>query len=98
MGEWNVTAADVEAVVSELVTNAIQATRLPIHVWMLADEYRRNILILCSDASSQAPVTMAPDDDSENGRGLMIVTALSKEWGWHRGRDGKMLWALCGVT
>jgi hypothetical protein len=38
---------------------------------------------------------MDADDDAENGRGLLLVQAVSVRWGWHFPPDigGKVVWA-----
>jgi hypothetical protein len=57
---------------------------------------RAQVLIFVRDASPLPPVTN--DDianDAENGRGLMIVQAMSARWGWDfpPGLGGKVVWA-----
>ena len=86
--EWGLTAfsESTELLISELVTNAMrisQATvRCPlVRFWLVSD--RAQVLIFVWDASPLPPVTN--DDianDAENGRGLMIVQAMSARWGW----------------
>ena len=92
----------VALVISELVTNAVIASRAlgagpsPVRFWLLSD--RREILILVSDASPHPPGRMSPTEDTESGRGLMLVEAVSKRWGWYRAAEaieGKFVWALC---
>ena len=54
------------------------------------------ILILVWDASSQPPVLMGVTDEAERGRGLMLVEAISEQWGWYSREDGdgKFVWAI----
>jgi hypothetical protein len=35
--------------------------------------------------------------DAETGRGLLLIEALSTQWGFYvpDGGDGKIVWALC---
>lgn len=90
---------DIELAVSELVTNAVQATwRLnltvpePVTVRM-ADE-GQDVLVEVSDASTEKPAPFTPRDAIEGGRGLLIVASLSDEWGsYPRGPAGKVVWA-----
>ena len=39
---------------------------------------------------------MDTSDEAENGRGLMLVEAISEQWGWYvrEGSDGKFVWAI----
>jgi anti-sigma regulatory factor (Ser/Thr protein kinase) len=99
--EWGVAglSEDVELAVSELVTNAVRASRSlpqprPVRLWLLADTTR--LLILVWDASEQAPVRVDADADIEGGRGLLLVEALSSQWGWYGTTEtgGKIVWAL----
>lgn len=99
--EWGLTALQesTELLVSELVTNAIQAARAatgatPVRLWLLSDTVR--VVILVWDASPEPPVPMSSDDDAENGRGLLLVDALSDQWGSYPVLDegGKVVWAL----
>jgi len=102
--EWGLSAqADsTELVVSELVTNAVQASRAmeqaaPVRVWLLAD--KAQIVILVWDASPHPPVRTESSDDAENGRGLLLVEAISEQWSWYsdqQGTGGKFVWARLG--
>jgi hypothetical protein len=33
-----------------------------------------------------------PDDDGVGGRGLLLVEALSTDWGWASGAEGTTVW------
>jgi anti-sigma regulatory factor (Ser/Thr protein kinase) len=99
--EWGLTSLgeSTELVVSELITNAVKASRAvmhdsPVRLWLVSDLAR--ILILVWDASPQPPVRVSASGEAENGRGLMLVEAISERWGWY-GRDdgaGKFVWAI----
>ena len=55
-------------------------TCLVIHVW---------------DASDQMPVLKDVAAGEENGRGLMLVAALGKDWGCYRTAEGgKSTWVM----
>jgi anti-sigma regulatory factor (Ser/Thr protein kinase) len=98
--EWQLTGLSdsAELVVSEIVTNAIQITQAnertaPVRLWLLAD--RAQLLILVWDASPLPPLRVSTSDDTENGRGLLLVDTLTTRWDYfphHSG--GKMVWAL----
>jgi hypothetical protein len=54
------------------------------------------ILILVWDASPQPPVRVNASGEAENGRGLILVEAISEQWGWYGcdDRNGKFVWAI----
>jgi anti-sigma regulatory factor (Ser/Thr protein kinase) len=78
-----------ELLVSELITNAVLATRaldapLPFSVRLWLHANRRRALITVWDADPQPPVLQENMDRyAENGRGLMLVDNLSGHWGWY---------------
>jgi anti-sigma regulatory factor (Ser/Thr protein kinase) len=103
--EWGVPAlADIaELLVSELVTNAVQASELlktradlgtvpAIRVWTTSDG--GCLVIHVWDASDQMPVLNDSAADAENGRGLLLVSALGKDWGAYRKTQGKVVWVM----
>ena len=86
-----------ELLVSELVTNAVRASRemtwvCAVRLWLLSDSAR--ILILVWDASPQPPVLTEVTGEAEHGRGLRIVDAVSEQWGWYASGNGKFVWAI----
>jgi len=100
--EWHLTAQadNAELVVSELVTNAITASRAtnpdsPVRLWLLSDTAR--ILILVQDDNPHPPVRTEPGTQTEGGRGLLLVEAISSRWAWYLpgpGGAGKVTWAI----
>ena len=97
--EWGLaTLTDsTELVVSELVTNAVQASRAtgqgaPVRLSLLSDQAQ--ILILVWDASPHPPLRADVSDETENGRGLLLVEAISKQWAWYfpPNEGGKYVW------
>jgi hypothetical protein len=97
--EWRIDGPDVELIASELLTNSLHATPVwPVDLFMFADAERRSVLIMVWDASPTPPALIPPDDASEGGRGLLIVDAVSKQWGWRPGQVGKIIWSLVEVT
>lgn len=98
--EWGLTAFSerVELLVSELVTNAMQISQAtaqsgPVRLWVVSDGTQ--VMIFVWDASLRPPVSAEPGGDSENGRGLLIVQAVSAQWGWDYppSLGGKVVWA-----
>jgi len=99
--EWGLSAfsENAELLVSELMTNATQASLsteliLPVRLWLSSDQSR--LLIQVQDTSCDPPAPTGGVDDDERGRGLLIVEAISTKWGWDIKEDnsGKIVWAL----
>lgn len=99
--EWGLSAfsENAELLVSELMTNATQASLsteliLPVRLWLSSDQSR--LLIQVQDTSCYPPAPTGGVDDDERGRGLLIVEAISTKWGWDIKADnsGKIVWAL----
>lgn len=94
------TRVGAELLVSELVTNAVQAGRAaaqscPVRLCLRAN--RTRLLILVWDASPIPPTRLSASGNAENGRGLLLVEALSERWAWYfvpQDRGGKVVWAL----
>ena len=42
------------------------------------------------------PGVRSADDDDEGSRGLVLVEAVSQQWGYYPTADGKAVWALLG--
>lgn len=108
--EWGLgdLADTVELVVSELVTNAVQASvdhdgrpryspehgLACVHLRLSTDGLA--VLVEVWDESAKPPTPVQPNLADEGGRGLMLVDALTERWGWSlppSGR-GKVVWAL----
>jgi anti-sigma regulatory factor (Ser/Thr protein kinase) len=98
--EWGLTnlGESTELLVSELITNAVKASRAvtqasAVRLWLMSDLAR--ILILVWDTSPQPPVRVNATGGAENGRGLILVEAVSEQWGWYSQDDitGKFVWA-----
>lgn len=99
--EWGITefSEGVELLVSELLTNAVKASRYldgisPVRLWLLSDKAR--VLTLVWDANPRPPVRMSIDEEAEGGRGLVLVETLSQKWDWyaHPELGGKVVWSL----
>jgi anti-sigma regulatory factor (Ser/Thr protein kinase) len=99
--EWGLArlAESAELAASELTTNAVMASRMAtrtaaVRLWLASD--RAQVLIIVWDASPQPPVRVDASDNAENGRGLMLVEAISEQWGWccRDDTEGKFVWAM----
>lgn len=78
---------DASQIVTELVTNAVQATAQlprprPVHLALSSGHCW--LLISVADASPLAPLLRDPRPDAISGRGLAVVGALADRWGWQR--------------
>ncbi len=90
LSEWRQRdqAETVELLVSELITNAVQASAgltpgvAPVRLWLRSNH--KHVLIQVWDGNPQLPVPRDPDPESEGGRGLLLVDTLSTEWGSYR--------------
>jgi len=95
---WQVSPETIkvaELLVSELATNAIKVscpelTRLPyssldgvVRICLTLRLLPGRVVIEVFDNDPRPPVKADADTDAENGRGLMLVDALSKEWGYY---------------
>jgi len=99
--EWGIgnLGDSAELLVTELITNAVRASGeagqdSAVRLWLLSDSAQ--ILILVWDASPRPPVLADAGDEAEHGRGLMLVDAVSEQWGWYtrEDSDGKFVWAI----
>ena len=108
--EWGIDhlADTVELIVSELVTNGIRASEglsgswfdgewapgtPPVRLWLFSD--RQCVLVRVWDGNEVLPEQRILDEDSESGRGLCIVEAVSEKYGVFvlDGGNGKIVWA-----
>ena len=102
--EWGLPrdlVSDAEIVVSELTTNACDASvvlpdRPPVTLRLLA---AGSSLVI--EAWDQSPLDLEPREagaEDECGRGLTVVAALSTRWGCQRtGSRRKVVWAECAL-
>jgi len=113
--EWGLgaLAETVELVVSEIVTNAIRASvvvagdrcrraepaGVPVVRLLLATN-RRRALVQVWDGCPSKPQRQHPGPDVESGRGLLLIEALSADWGTYApaGCPGKIVWCVIADT
>ncbi|MGW2938018.1 SpoIIE family protein phosphatase [Streptomyces sp. NPDC001156] len=92
LNQWGLEqlAESTELIVSELVTNAIRHGTGIIGLRLI-----RHDVLTCevSDTSSSYPRLRHPRTTDENGRGLLLVSKLSRRWGTRYTPDGKLIWA-----
>jgi anti-sigma regulatory factor (Ser/Thr protein kinase) len=84
---------DASVVLVELITNAIRSNdAIDVDLYPSGDSGRLHVEV--HDTCQEAPVQQSPGDDEENGRGLLLIAALAKEWGWTPTHDGKIVHAV----
>ena len=104
------TADAAELLVSELVTNAVRFSGIPVStleyseranagvVWLSVRHFREGLLIEVFDADANPPVLTDAAEEAENGRGLLLVDALSKEWSYFfPSCGGKVVYCLIEI-
>jgi anti-sigma regulatory factor (Ser/Thr protein kinase) len=97
-----------ELLVSELVTNAVKATGGATgairggrrgrgsSIYLCLSTFSEKLLIEVWDRCDEPPHRRTASDDDENGRGLVLVQALSKDWGYETlNSGGKIVWCEC---
>jgi anti-sigma regulatory factor (Ser/Thr protein kinase) len=90
---WNIPIDPEVAVLltSELVTNAIRheaSGKIMLTITCVCGLLRVDVY----DTSHSAPVPVDAPGDAETGRGLMLVTTLSTDWGYHLTSVGKSVY------
>jgi anti-sigma regulatory factor (Ser/Thr protein kinase) len=94
---WSVdpdTVSVAEVVVCELASNAAKASHPDDVVAIRLTATSRSVLIELWDGNDAGPRITDPDTESEDGRGLLMVGALSSRWSWYRAKTrGKVVWA-----
>ncbi|MCE6995512.1 ATP-binding protein [Saccharothrix sp. S26] len=84
--------ADARLVVSELVSNAYEHGRHPLHVRL--HRARNLIRIEVTDLSPQVPIVGRSSVRVTRGRGMVLVDRLCHRWGAVRHAVGKTVWAV----
>jgi len=103
--EWGLDdlAESSELLVSELVTNAVQAMegqddQSAVCLRLSSDNTRLLIEVWDADPQPPAPKDLGadgiPDLEEEGGRGLFLAAALSRRWNWYLTQNptGKVVW------
>jgi hypothetical protein len=104
LAEWGLghLTDTAELLVSEFVTNALQATQAanlasPLTIYLHANDAWLRVGVW--DALRQPPGQHPHDLTADHGRGLQIVAALSHDWGtYHPAHGGKIVYALILVA
>lgn len=85
-----------ELVVTELVTNAVNAARTGLIIVEVALHRRYLRISVHDDAPGQAEVKR-PTNTDEHGRGLLIIEAIARKWGSTPVDGGKLVWVELDV-
>jgi anti-sigma regulatory factor (Ser/Thr protein kinase) len=80
---------------SELVTNAIRHEAGET-IMLVITCARGQLRVDVHDTSRSLPMPVDAPGDAETGRGLMLVSSLSTDWGFYRTRAGKAVYFTLG--
>jgi anti-sigma regulatory factor (Ser/Thr protein kinase) len=105
--EWQLESMSDPALllVSELVTNAVQASEMvacpedashPM-VSLSLELNDTSLLIKVWDANPGLPLLQEADVCGDRGRGLLLVDFLADGWGHHDADQGKVVWCEVGI-
>ena len=105
------TAQTAELLVSELVTNAVRFSGDPARALSYSERANASLislslrhfpevlLIEVYDTDSNPPILCDTGTDAENGRGLILIDALAKEWSYFFPPDGgKVVYCFLEIT
>jgi anti-sigma regulatory factor (Ser/Thr protein kinase) len=84
--------ADILLATSELVTNAFEHGERPQRLELELADGRLTLRV--HDTGRQLPELRAPSPAEARSRGLVLVQALSLDWGFERCPGGKYVWAV----
>ncbi|WP_141843697.1 MEDS domain-containing protein [Humibacillus xanthopallidus] len=82
---------DAAIVISELATNALRHAETPFRA--VLDRQQDGVRLGVEDAAHDPLARRSPDSYDLSGRGVDIVEALSRRWGWTELPSGKLVWA-----
>ncbi len=94
LGAWDVAGDvdDLRLVVSELVSNAVLYAKTTIDVVLSIGEGVVELTVCDRSPGTARPQAKPADDGATGGRGLVLVQALSDDWGVTERMDGKHVW------
>ncbi|MEV4232065.1 SpoIIE family protein phosphatase [Streptomyces bobili] len=97
LSDWDLAelAFTTELVVSELVTNAIRYATGPIRLRLIRE---RALVCEVHDGGATTPHVRHPRTTDEGGRGLLLVSQVTRRWGTRFVPDGKIIWAEQSIT
>lgn len=83
-------------VISELVSNVVDhaATGCPVkRIEVLLTRLDCGVRVVVGDQCPRPPIQRDAAPTDESGRGLLLVSLLSSDWGWKLQSRGKQVWA-----
>jgi anti-sigma regulatory factor (Ser/Thr protein kinase) len=89
------TVEDAQTVVSELVTNAVVHAGTAVEVEVRVEDSGA-VYLAVTDGASEHPLRARSGAERSTGRGLALVSSLTREWGVAIHRDRKALWCHLG--
>ncbi|APS19730.1 regulatory protein [Streptomyces sp. Tue 6075] len=98
---WGLPLEDASLVIGELATNAALHGYVPGRDFRITLSVYDDVLRIevADTRSDRLPEKRDPDADSEGGRGLLLVEALSVRWGTEHGPfPRKTVWAEVALT
>lgn len=93
---------DAAVIVSELATNAIRhglggGTDGTLRLILV--RHQNHFVCMVTDPADEPPSLQEPDYVAESGRGLHIIDAMSRAWGWTPlPGGGKAVWAALALA
>lgn len=87
---------DATLIVSEMITNAIQASASRVRLDI--ELHRDHIVLGVLDDAAGWPTPRRAPPTATNGRGLAIIEALSGQWGVTAEAPGKRVWARMPIA
>lgn len=102
--EWSLGSLceDAAVIASELTTNAIRhgvGDDPDGTLRLILVRYRDHFVCMVTDPADEPPSLQEPDHIAESGRGLHIIAAMSRAWGWTPlPGGGKAVWAALAIT
>lgn len=102
LGRWSRDSVvdDIKVMASEMVTNALIHARSGVDFRLREYPDRIRVEVQDSDPNPPIPTTLLEDEtrneQSETGRGLLIVDALALAWGSSPAGRGKITWFEVG--
>jgi anti-sigma regulatory factor (Ser/Thr protein kinase) len=103
LGKWCLAELyeDAAVVVSELVTNALRyglVSDVQRVLRLVLVRYESQFVCMVTDPADTAPTMQEPDYIAETGRGLHIIEAMTRAWGWTPLLGGgKAVWASFSI-
>jgi anti-sigma regulatory factor (Ser/Thr protein kinase) len=88
--------ADLAMAVSELATNAVLHARTPFEVSV--ERLEDGIRVEVVDGNPTMPAARRAEASNVTGRGLLIVSSVSRAWGAEPSGGGKVVWFEMGYA